>query len=239
MFGINTQRRRGGRDEAEKPFWISFSDLMTALMVLFLVSMAVALMAVTQGIREREKGEGARKKEIAGCMMGIEILANTDEFKGVVVRGQSVEFGTLAEFKHDKDTLDLDQERIIRAFVPKALKVARSKTCDDWLKRVIVEGFASQVGTYLRNLDLSFRRSQRILCVLLDPHAKDALSIEDRKLIRTLFLAGGSSFNTLSKSAAEMRRVELKLEFRALEAKKESPPTIPWDEDAKCPNDLR
>jgi MotA/MotB-like proton-channel complex protein len=35
--------KRGGRDEAEKPFWISFADLMTALMVLFLVSLSVAL----------------------------------------------------------------------------------------------------------------------------------------------------------------------------------------------------
>ena len=37
-----------GREDAEKPFWISFADLMTALMVLFLVAMAVALLAVTK-----------------------------------------------------------------------------------------------------------------------------------------------------------------------------------------------
>ena len=34
---------RGSRDEGEKPFWISFADLMSALMVLFLVSLTVAL----------------------------------------------------------------------------------------------------------------------------------------------------------------------------------------------------
>ena len=39
-----------GREDAEKPFWISFADLMTALMVLFLVAMAVALLAVTKGL---------------------------------------------------------------------------------------------------------------------------------------------------------------------------------------------
>lgn len=35
------------KEEGEKPFWISFSDLMTALMVMFLVVMAVALLAVS------------------------------------------------------------------------------------------------------------------------------------------------------------------------------------------------
>lgn len=47
MFGPKFSIKRGARDEAEKPFWISFADLMTALMVLFLVVMGVALLAVT------------------------------------------------------------------------------------------------------------------------------------------------------------------------------------------------
>jgi hypothetical protein len=44
---------RAKKDEAEKPFWISFSDLMTGLMVLFLVAMAVAILAVTEQIRKQ------------------------------------------------------------------------------------------------------------------------------------------------------------------------------------------
>ena len=49
MFILQTPRRKRAKEEAEKPFWISFSDLMTALMVLFLVAMAVALMVVKAG----------------------------------------------------------------------------------------------------------------------------------------------------------------------------------------------
>ena len=47
MLELKGSYRGTSRDEAEKPFWISFSDLMTALMVLFLVAMAVALVSVT------------------------------------------------------------------------------------------------------------------------------------------------------------------------------------------------
>ena len=49
MLGSRKTPLKRHRDEAEKPFWISFSDLMTALMVLFLVAMAVALLSVTEG----------------------------------------------------------------------------------------------------------------------------------------------------------------------------------------------
>ena len=38
MFGTPIIVKRGSKDEAEKPFWISYADLMTALMVLFLVA---------------------------------------------------------------------------------------------------------------------------------------------------------------------------------------------------------
>jgi outer membrane protein OmpA-like peptidoglycan-associated protein len=239
MFGITAQRRKAGKDEAEKPFWISFSDLMTALMVLFLVAMAVALMAVTKGLVKIKQEGQAREETINSCMVDMQEIVTGDEFKGVVIRGYSIEFGTLAEFRNDDHRLDPGQEHFVRAFVPKVLEVARHDTCKQWLKRVVVEGFASQIGSYLYNLNLSFLRSQRILCVVLDSQAKDALSLEDRKLIRTLFLAGGSSFNTATKSPAQMRRVELKLEFRDLGTAKELVPDIPWDEDAKCPNDSR
>lgn len=64
MLGTRIVIKRSGKDEAEKPFWISFADLMTALMVLFLVVMGVALLAVTKNVTEREKQEEQRRKDI-------------------------------------------------------------------------------------------------------------------------------------------------------------------------------
>src|SRR5665213_3500950 len=149
MFGIQAQRNKRGRDEAEKPFWISFSDLMTALMVLFLVAMAVALMAVTKPLAVGEARGKARQGGIDTCMGDMEKVTRSDEFKGVVIRGDSIEFGTLVEFGNNEHTLEPGQEHFVRAFVPRVLEVVRHDACKEWLKRVVVEGFASQVGTYL------------------------------------------------------------------------------------------
>jgi hypothetical protein len=127
--------------------------------------------------------------------------------------------------------------KFVREFVPRVLSITRQPTCDKWLKRIVVDGFASQEGPYLYNLNLSFQRSQRILCVLLDPQVADPLSKDDRRLIRKLFLADGSSFNAVKRSPEESRRVELRLEFRELGSAREAPPDIPWDEDSTCPSD--
>ena len=50
MFETQAALRRKAKDEAEKPFWISFADLMTAMTILFLVVMSVALLAVAKKI---------------------------------------------------------------------------------------------------------------------------------------------------------------------------------------------
>ena len=60
MLGTRVLIKKNGRDEAEKPFWISFADLMTALMVLFLLVMSVALLAVTKTVNEAEVRKASR-----------------------------------------------------------------------------------------------------------------------------------------------------------------------------------
>lgn len=241
MFGLKSSRSKRGREEGEKPFWISFSDLMTALMVLFLVSMAVALMAITQKQKLIDDTIELRKKTIEQCLAEVKGVTDMPQFKGVTVRGNSIDFGTLVQFADKMHSFDKpSDERFIRAFVPEVLKVARAKSCEAWLKRVVVEGFASRTGDYLYNLNLSYLRSQRVLCALLNSQAPDAIAEADRKLIQTLFLVGGSSFNTADNDgAARMRRVEIKLEFRDFGSTPESTPEIPLDPGKTCPNDQR
>ena len=71
MFGMKGAPASRRNDEAEKPFWISYADLMTAMMVLFLVVMVASLASVTQRIREVEAGEKQRGQgnppEKPGC----------------------------------------------------------------------------------------------------------------------------------------------------------------------------
>lgn len=241
MIGLKTSKKGRKQDEGEKPFWISFSDLMTALMVLFLVAMAVALMAITEEQNEIKVKIDKRNETIKTCLAEVEGITNMPEFKGITVRKNSIDFGTLVQFKDKEHTFEKPaDEKLIRQFVPEVLKVARAQNCKEWLKRVVVEGFASRTGDYLYNLNLSYLRSQRVLCALLNTQSSDSLSESDRKQIQTLFLVGGSSFNTAAEEGpARMRRVEIKLEFRDFDSKVESVADIPLDPGLRCPNDLR
>jgi hypothetical protein len=89
----------------------------------------------------------------------------------------------------------------------------------DVLKQVVVEGFASESGTYLHNLNLSLERSQSVLCALfgLASPGETALSHAQLQQIRDLFVVGGYSFNNARRTKAESQRVELRLELYALD----------------------
>ena len=236
MPGLRGSWRGTSRDEAEKPFWISFSDLMTALMVLFLVAMAVALVSVTEPAVHKGMEQRERAAAIASCFVELQDVAGR---YGAVVAGQTINFGTRAIFANDSSSLTTEQQGLLRRFVPEVLAIAGEPVCKRWLRLIVVEGFASRSGSYLHNLDLSTRRSERVLCTLLEAGAAPRMSDANRQLIQNLFFAGGYSFNTIRNTPEESRRIELKLEFYGLDDARESPPQIPLDNDATCPIDAR
>ena len=215
MLGTRVLLKKNGRDEAEKPFWISYADLMTALMVLFLLVMSVALLAVTKTVNEAEVRKAARERDITDLL--AQVKRATNEFPGVTVdmdRGV-IDFHERAQFETGSSRLTSEQAKLLRSFVPKVLAIARNDLGKQWLKRIVVEGFADQRGTYLLNLNLSLQRSERLLCVLLARPSTDErpMSADELEQIRDLFLVGGYSFNSAKASFDESRRIELRLEF--------------------------
>ena len=237
MFGLRQPLRRAQREEGEKPFWISFSDLMSALMVLFLVAMTVALLAITHEVSETERQKAQRDEEIR--LLLERMREATKDYPGVSIRSRSVDFGDRARFDTNSHKLSSDQAKVLRGFVPKVLLAARDPLGEKWLKRVVVEGFADPRGSYLHNLNLSLQRSERVLCALMagPETAADALAEADRLLVRELFMVGGSSFNAFKESLEESRRIELKLEFLEIGELRQSPRGLPLERDVRCPLD--
>ena len=220
-------------------------------MVLFLISMTVALLAVTNEPDIAAKEEAERSKAIAEFMSEIEQILTAEEFKGVKVDGTKIDFGVRGTFEEGQNTLSSHQSQMLRSFTPKLLEKLRTTDAGKiWFNRAVVEGYASKTGTYLFNLNLSLERSQRVLCELLrEPinSSENSFSTEERKLIATKFFVGGASFNSLrSEGGATSRRIEFKLEFKSRQERlnEESSPAVKLDDTAlknaldpkeKCP----
>jgi outer membrane protein OmpA-like peptidoglycan-associated protein len=216
MIVTHLPARRRNKDEAEKPFWISFADLMTALMVLFLVVMGVALLAITNNVSEREQREDQHRKDIEEVFERLSQAAARHDGVKIDRARHVIDFGDRARFAFGKSSLAADQESVLRQFVPEIIDLANSTLGRRAMKRVVVEGYADRTGTYLSNLNLSLQRSQRVLCAMFASAGASVLSETQKHSVRDLFLVGGYSFNAAKASDEESRRVEMRLEFLGL-----------------------
>jgi hypothetical protein len=198
------------KEEGEKPFWISYADLMTAMMMLFLIVMTFSLVIITNPVPEM-----AHLKKIEQLCNEIRQAARGINGVTVDCLNNRIDFGSQAQFGNNDFKLSGPAKQTLRKFVPIVLNVAR-KDQGKLLKRIVVEGYASPTGSYLLNLQLSMRRAETVLCSLFEAPTPDetALLDDDKRMIRDLFLVGGYSFNNgIGKTEAEMRRVEFKLDF--------------------------
>ncbi|MDP4029946.1 MAG: flagellar motor protein MotB [Gallionella sp.] len=235
---INKYLILGGRnkEEGEKPFWVSFADLMSALMVMFLLVMSVALLAVTNEVSEIDKKKAQREQEIDLLLAKIEKAA--EQYPGISIdKNRSViDFGDRARFDTGSSRLSSEQAQYLSQFVSEVLSVSRDQLGQKWIKRIVAEGFADQRGDYLLNLNLSLQRSQRVLCVLLSPSPGQGhfLNPAEQEQVRDLFLVGGYSFNSAKASLEESRRIELRLEFYQLDEHRPALNDIPRGNFGVC-----
>jgi outer membrane protein OmpA-like peptidoglycan-associated protein len=212
--------KRGGKQDGESPFWISFADLMSALMVLFLVVMAVTLVAVTKSIDSATRATIERSADISKVMT---LIADDPKSSGVGVDKQNfrIDLGKEVRFESGSFTISGPAGQFLRSYIPVLLKAKDTEEGKRWMRSVVVEGFTDEDGTYLYNLQLSLDRSRSVVCSLFqNSTGTDGLTAEQLFKIQELFLVGGYSFNSIKTDKAESRRVEFKVDFWGLDEKR-------------------
>lgn len=211
--------KRASKVEGESPFWISFSDLMSALMVLFLVVMAVTLIAITKNVTTEEEAKIRREKDIKVVMA---LIKRESLKKKVLVDDVTykIDLGEVVRFDSGSYVIKPDAAKFLRDFVPVLLEAKNTTEGQKWMRRIVVEGYTDTDGTYLYNLRLSQDRSRSVVCELFAAPAPGEAPISQAQLrqIQDLFLVGGYSFNTsVVEDMAAARKVELKIEFWGLD----------------------
>lgn len=204
-------------DEAEKPFWISYADLMTAAMTLFLIIMAVTIVNVGQD----NTAEIKRVDVIQDCWRELkDNSSQIDEQVDVSLVGKDVivvSFGDLVRFDNASWYITEDTQNFLRKFIPSVVKNMEAESCQKHFKRVMIEGYTSASGTYMSNLLLSNLRSQAVMCSLADSKVRDrtliAIDDDTQSKIKQMFFTGGFSYSSQKATDAQSRRAELKIEF--------------------------
>ncbi len=206
-FLFPTQRSSG---TPENPFWISYADLMVALVMLFLVVMSISMVAVASKSMVEKKG---MEDDIQGL---LDIMDSEARLRGLDLTinraTHTISFGEKARFDHNSFQLSASAKRQLQGFVPLLLDVHATEKGQKWLKRVHIEGYTDATGSYLYNVNLSLNRAQAVVCTLLQADLAD----DQRRKLRQLLIIDGAASTAVKASPEESRRVEVRMEFRAI-----------------------
>ena len=245
MIGGISRRASRARTEGEKPFWISYADLMTAMMTLFLAAMAVTMAAITREVQQQKAKEVVRVEEIKRICESLRASFGSHPFIHVDCVDNRISFGEAGRFSHNEYRLPSEAGTSLAQLVPVVLQAADSELGLRWFKQIVIEGFTDTDGSYLYNLHLSLQRSEWVMCMLLDPRRNANLQLSPAQIqrVRDLFLAGGVSFNGAKRDEGNnedkdaSRRVELRLQFYGLEEQEagvSARPTFQASTDDHC-----
>lgn len=213
-----TDAQNGGD---ENVFWVTMSDLLLGLAVVFLVLFVFAITGFTQNkVNEQEKQYEVTEK-IAQELQKNNIKVDVDKFSG------RIKISDLELFELNSWELSPKGKAYMAKFVPVYLNtIMKDPSVRENITQIIIEGhtdsqaFAgakSEEEKYFKNMDLSLKRASSVAqyIVFADYNGKKAyqkdlfslLSVEGKGPSEPVLVNGKEDF---SKS----RRVELKIMFK-------------------------
>lgn len=205
----------------ENIFWVTMSDLLLGLMVVFLTMFIFAITGFTQQkINEKESQYEATEK-IAKELQKNNIKAEADKFSG------TIKISDLELFELNSWELSEKGKAYMSKFVPVYLNtIMKDEKIRENISQIIIEGhtdsqaFAnskSEEDKYFKNMDLSLKRASSVAQYIVYSNYQGKSSYE-KELFRLISVEGkGPSKPVIvngKEDYAKSRRVELKLTFK-------------------------
>lgn len=216
-------RRKYHTDEEETSYWLSYSDMMAALLLIFVLIISVTILEAQrkfdadalelknqqetlkeqQATLEEQKETIAQQEEKIDQIIGVRaelIEALKTEFNGtdlsVSVDSQTgaITFDSSVLFDSNEYVVKKLGKKFLREFLPRYFSVLFREEFFDYIAEVIIEGHTDTDGGYMYNLELSQKRALAVAKYCLSED-ENVLSNSEIELLRPIVTANGRSYS--------------------------------------------
>jgi outer membrane protein OmpA-like peptidoglycan-associated protein len=211
-------------------YWISLSDIMTGLMVIFLFISISYMVKVKQ--REEEKDEMVESFQNVKVELYNELKNEfendfrEDKWHAVIDEDLSIRFlNERVLFDYDSYRIKPEFKKILDDFFPRYLEILLKEKYRNKILEVRIEGHTDSRGNYMYNVKLSQNRTRSVLDYVLFNGNEYFLSLTDnnKELVRFWLIANGFSSGrtldnnmnyTINSGKAENTDKSRRVEFR-------------------------
>lgn len=210
--------------------WISLSDMMTGLMLIFLLIAVLTISQVVAQENERQQmiTEYDLSKEEIYSDLEEAFGGKKDEWGIEIARDLSIKFQNPdLLFDTDDSNLKDNYKQILDDFIPRYLAIVNKDEYKDRIREVRIEGHTAEVSpahpTYMSTISLSQNRANSVLAYMLENQYYLSLGESDKaKLLfwftanglgkgRTLDSSGEYTFESGQTISQNSRRVEFRI----------------------------
>lgn len=214
--------RRRGTDE-ETSYWLSYSDMMAALLLTFVLIISFTMLQSKilyddkqneldlqqeeleeqKGIVEEQQKVMDDQQEQLDELIGVRselIKALKDEFDDtnlsvkVDEKTGAITFDSSVLFDFNKYNVKDTGKEFLDEFVPRYFNVLMDEKFKGYVTEIIIEGHTDTEGGYLSNLELSQKRALSVATYCLDEN-ENVLPMDEVEILRGIVTANGRSFS--------------------------------------------
>lgn len=207
---------QGNNDVQENVFWITMSDLLLGLAVIFIVLFVLAMTGFSQAKLEEQNVKSEVAKDLAQELNAKNIDAQIDLLTG------DVKLSDLQLFELGSYELSEDGKAFLNKFIPIYLNaVFENPKVSDKVKNIVIQGhtdsqtFAgidSKDVQFIKNMELSTKRANEVAKYIFytpynkaySPKLHKMLQVEGKSYSEPVLVNGKEDYN-------KSRRVELEL----------------------------
>jgi outer membrane protein OmpA-like peptidoglycan-associated protein len=232
--GFRTANRHQSHSQVEEKesFWVSYTDLMSGLLVIFALVLMVAMFNMQSTYEESkaaiaEKEEALqRQNEMIEEIVGVKseiikelVKAFKDSKLDMEVDPQTgaIRFSGGVFYESNSSEVSASGEKYLEQFIPEYIGILLSDQFKDEISQIVVEGHTDTDGGYLFNLKLSQDRALSVVQMISSPEFPN---FPHRKELPIVITANGRSYsmpiyNDKGKiDSDKSRRVEFKFRLK-------------------------
>jgi chemotaxis protein MotB len=231
--------------EEKANFWISYADIMAALLLMFILLLSVIMLdarsaeqaAVEAEIKataqeekiEKQKNEIETKTKEIDKLLGVreEIIialqqkfADTDLSLEIDSQTGAIRLPGGVFFNTDSTEITDEGIKFLESFIPQYVEILLGPDFKEYVAQIIIEGHTDDVGSYMYNLELSQNRAFEVVTQIYDESFTD---FKYKNRLRDYLTANGRSYSQPIKNKngeinrEKSRRVEFKFRLKDTE----------------------
>lgn len=200
------------RTTEENPFWMSIGDLMSGLLLVFVLLLLVVLLSLAKQFERSKNTRESLFKSLQEELQSRKIKVEVDPQQGTITIKDDI------LFDFNQTVLKDEGKEFLQRFIPSFASVLFLPNFRKEISRILIEGHTDRVGTSQVNLMMSLRRSFSVASYLISDECPYRTTADRQAMLQSILPSGRGKLDAEIRFTREKdRRVIFRIQFKETE----------------------